>query len=148
MFVLVFWIIEDDTKKSFWDLLTFRKTIGDSFWSLAKVVLWFECPVWNSTFRRFLRMVSKKGRIIWQYEHFLPFTQARRNSLKFVWNSNFKAFNVIINVRFMSYSKCSNWHLMSKLWSNFGYLFTFYCLDGANSTDLHICSLWTGQFIS
>jgi hypothetical protein len=28
-------------------------------------------------------------------------------------------------VRFMSYSKCSNWRRISKLASNFGYLFTF-----------------------
>ena len=55
-----------------------------------------------------------------------------------------------INVRFMSYSKCSNWRRISKLLSNFGCLFTFYYLDGANSikTDLHICKLRTGQFVS
>ena len=54
------------------------------------------------------------------------------------------------NVQFMSYSKCSNWHLISKLSSNFGCLFTFCYLDGANSikTDLHVCNLWTGQFVS
>ena len=34
--------------------------------------------------------------------------------------------------------------------SNFGCLFTFCYLDGTNSikTDLHICNLWTGQFVS
>ena len=50
----------------------------------------------------------------------------------------------------MSYSKCSNWCPISKLSSNFGFLFTFCYLDGANSikTDLHICNLWTGQFAS
>ena len=52
-------------------------------------------------------------------------------------------------VRFMSYSKCSNWRWMLKLLSNFGCLFPFY-LDGANSikTDLYICNFSTGQFVS
>ena len=36
-------------------------------------------------------------------------------------------------VWFISYSKCSNWHWISKLASNFGCLFTFCYLDGANS---------------
>ena len=42
------------------------------------------------------------------------------------------------------------WRRISKLLSNFGCLFTFCYLDGANSikTDLHICELWTGQFVS
>ena len=54
------------------------------------------------------------------------------------------------NVQFLSYSKCSNWRQISRLLSNFGCLFTFCYLDGANSikTDLHICNLWTGQFVS
>ena len=55
------------------------------------------------------------------------------------------------NVWFMSYSKCSNWRRISKLWLDFGCLFTFCYLDMANSikTDLlHICNLWTGQFVS
>ena len=49
----------------------------------------------------------------------------------------------LIYVRFISYSKCSNWRWISKLSSNFGCLFTFCYLDGANSikTDLHICNL-------
>ena len=53
-------------------------------------------------------------------------------------------------VRFMSYLKCSNWCQISKLSSNFGCLFTFFYLDEANSikTDLHICKLLTGQFVS
>ena len=55
-----------------------------------------------------------------------------------------------INVRFISYSMCSILRRISKLSSNFGYLFTFCYLHGANSikTDLHICNLWTGQFVS
>ena len=42
----------------------------------------------------------------------------------------------------MSYLKHSSWRRMSKLLSNFGCLFTFCYLDGANSikTDLHICN--------
>ena len=46
-------------------------------------------------------------------------------------------------VQFMSYSKCSN------LLSNFGCLFTFCYLKGANSikTDLHVCNLLIGQFV-
>ena len=50
----------------------------------------------------------------------------------------------------ISYSKCSNWRQISKLLSNFRCLFTFCYLDGANTikTDLHICNLWTGQFVS
>ena len=54
------------------------------------------------------------------------------------------------NERVISYSKCSNWRQISKLSLNFGCLFTFCYLDGANSikTDLHICNLWTGQFVS
>ena len=53
-------------------------------------------------------------------------------------------------VRFISYSKSSNWHRILKLLSNFECLLTFWYLDGANSikTDLHICNLWTGQFVS
>ena len=52
-------------------------------------------------------------------------------------------------VQFNSYSKCSNWRRISKLLLNFGCLFTFCYLDGANSikTDLHICNLWTGPFV-
>ena len=54
------------------------------------------------------------------------------------------------NVRFISYSKCSNWRLISKLSSNSKCLFAFSYLDGANSikTDLYICTLWTGQFVN
>ena len=53
-------------------------------------------------------------------------------------------------VRFISYSKCSKWRRISKLLSKCGCLFSFCYLDWANSikTDLHICSLWTGQFVS
>ena len=45
----------------------------------------------------------------------------------------------LLNVE-ISQSKCANWHRISKLASNFGYLFTFCYMDGANSikTDLHI----------
>ena len=52
-------------------------------------------------------------------------------------------------VWFISYSKCSNWRQILKLVSNIGCLFTFCYLDWANSikTDLHICNLWTGQFV-
>ena len=39
-----------------------------------------------------------------------------------------------IKVRFISYSKCSNLRRISKLSSDFGCLFTFCCLNGANST--------------
>ena len=48
------------------------------------------------------------------------------------------------NVRFVSYSKCSNWRRISKLLSNFCSLFTFGYLDGANSikTKLQTCDLW------
>ena len=55
-----------------------------------------------------------------------------------------------ISVRFMTYSKCSNWCGILKFLLNFGCLFTFCYLDGANSikTDLHICNIWTGQFVS
>ena len=53
-------------------------------------------------------------------------------------------------VRFISYSRCSIWRRISKLSSNFGCLFTFCYLDGANSikTDLHISNLWIGWFVS
>ena len=61
-----------------------------------------------------------------------------------------KYFSSLSKVQFMSYSKCSNWHQMLKLLLNFGCLFTFFYLDGANSikTDLHNCNLWTGQFVN
>ena len=54
------------------------------------------------------------------------------------------------NFRFMLYSKCSNWCQISKLLLNFRCLFTLCYFDGANSieTDLHICNLWIGQFVS
>ena len=54
--------------------------------------------------------------------------------------------HILSYVRFISYSKCSNWHRILKLSLNFGCLFTFCYLDGANSIkiDLHICNLWTG----
>jgi hypothetical protein len=44
----------------------------------------------------------------------------------------------LLNVWFMSYSKCTIWRQILKLSSNFGCLFTFCYLDGANSikTDL------------
>ena len=54
------------------------------------------------------------------------------------------------NFRFISYSKCFNCRWISKLLSNFGWLITFFYLDGADSikTDLRICNFWTGKFIS
>ena len=57
---------------------------------------------------------------------------------------------LVSNDRFISYSQCCNWCQILKLLLNFGCLFTFCYLDGANSmkTDLHICNLWTGQFVS
>ena len=60
----------------------------------------------------------------------------------FLQVSHFFLFTVN-NVRLMSYLKCSNWCQISKLLSNFGCLFTFCYLDGANSikTGLHICNL-------
>ena len=36
----------------------------------------------------------------------------------------------------ISYSKCSNWHQILKLLSNFGCLFTFCYLDRANSIKI------------
>ena len=50
-------------------------------------------------------------------------------------------------VRFISYSKCSNWRWISKLLLDFGCLFTFCYLDSIK-TDLHIYNLWTHQFAS
>jgi hypothetical protein len=51
------------------------------------------------------------------------------------------------NAWFISYSKSSDWHRISKLLFNFGCLLTFCYLDGTNliKTDSHICNLWTGQ---
>ena len=48
-----------------------------------------------------------------------------------------------INVRFISYSKSPNWRRITKSLSNFGCLFTFCYLNGANSikTYIHICNL-------
>ena len=48
-------------------------------------------------------------------------------------------YQQLLYVRFISYSKCFNWHRILKLSSNFGCLFTFCYLDGINSikTDLH-----------
>ena len=43
---------------------------------------------------------------------------------------------LITNVQFISYSKFSNWRWISKLLSNFGCLFTFCYLDGANSIKI------------
>ena len=40
------------------------------------------------------------------------------------------------HIRFISYSNCSIWHRISKLLSNFGCLFTFCYLDGANSIKI------------
>ena len=51
------------------------------------------------------------------------------------------AFAMDINVRFISYSKCSNWRWISKLLSNFGCLFTFNSIK----TDIHICNLWNAS---
>ena len=53
-------------------------------------------------------------------------------------------------VRFMSYSKCSDWCWILKLALNFGCLFTFYYSAGTNllKTKLHACKLQTGQSIS
>jgi hypothetical protein len=55
-----------------------------------------------------------------------------------------------LKLRFMSYLKHSSWRQILKLLSNFGCIFTFCYLDEANSmkTDLDICNLWTGQFVS
>ena len=56
-----------------------------------------------------------------------------------------------ICVWFISYSKCSNWHRLSKivveLWMFIHFLLF---LDRASSikTDLHICKLWTGPSVN
>ena len=62
----------------------------------------------------------------------------------------FTLWTFMINVRFISYLKCFKWCRILKLVSNFECLFTFGYLDEANSikTYLHICNLWTGQFVS
>ena len=54
------------------------------------------------------------------------------------------------NVRFISYSKCSNWRRISKLSSNFGCLFTFCYSAWAIwiKTKLQTCNLQIGQSIS
>jgi hypothetical protein len=63
-----------------------------------------------------------------------------------------ESFQKNINFKLMSGSS----HIQSvligveyKLLLNFGCLSNFFYLDGANSikTDLHICNLWTGQFV-
>ena len=41
-----------------------------------------------------------------------------------------------INTWIISYSKCFNWHRISKLLSNFGCLFTICYLDRANSIKI------------
>ena len=53
-------------------------------------------------------------------------------------------------VRFISYLKCSNCRQILKLSSDFGCLFTFFYFHSANliKTDLHICNLWNGQFVT
>ena len=55
--------------------------------------------------------------------------------------------DTFLNVRFMSYLKCSNWRRISKLALNFGCSFTFCYLNGANSikTNLHIGQLCKSQ---
>ena len=47
-------------------------------------------------------------------------------------------FDFSINVRFMSYSKFSNWHQISKLLSNFGCLFTCCYFDRTNSIKTNL----------
>ena len=53
-------------------------------------------------------------------------------------SGSFHIRSVVIGVKYL------------KFMSNIGCLFTFYFLDRENSikTDLHICNLWTGQFVS
>ena len=56
---------------------------------------------------------------------------------------------ILYNVWFISYSKCSNWHQISKLsWEL--WIFIYFLLFGWGSikTDLHTCNLLTGQFLS
>ena len=55
-----------------------------------------------------------------------------------------------INVRFVSYSKHSNWHRVSKLASKFGCLFTFCYSAEANlfKTKFQACNLQTSHSIS
>ena len=57
---------------------------------------------------------------------------------------------ILLCVRFISFSKCSNWRQISKLASNFGCLFTFCYSAWANllKTKLQTCNLQTGQSIS
>ena len=54
---------------------------------------------------------------------------------------------IVPNVRFMSYSKCSNWCWILKLAWNFGCLFMFFYSAVANllKTKLQTCTLQTGQ---
>ena len=61
-----------------------------------------------------------------------------------------KAAAKFANVRFMSYSKCSNWRRISKLVSKFEFSFTFWYFAGANlpNAKLQNCNLQTGQLIS
>ena len=98
-----------------------------------KCLIWFEL-IWrqNSLFYQFFQN--------WSHQHnkcsHLLFWLEIGSHIFYAW--------IISNL------KCSNWRWISKLLSNFGFLFTFCYLEGANSikTDLQICNLWTGQFVS
>ena len=118
-------------------------------------------------FRRFLRKCKKKIVLLLDYKvrdrvnkvdgwregcrtnfHKWISTKKTKHGL---WNMIFvekcNKSSCMSNVRFISYSKCSIWCRILKFSLNFGSLFTFCYLDGANSikTDSDICNLWTGQ---
>ena len=90
--------------------------------------------VYNGLF--FYGLVMKKPKIfvIWMYCNFF-------STMVLVFTLVSYFFSDLL-VRFISYLKFSNWRRISKLLSNFGCLFTFCYLDGANSikSDLHICN--------
>ena len=67
-----------------------------------------------------------------------------------VWKTIFSFRRIRWKEHLSSLMSGSSHNRITEMSSNFGCLFTFFYLDGANSikTDLHICNLQTGQSIS
>ena len=89
-------------------------------------------------------------------QEYRPFVRLKKEKSRqiaaptnWLFSDNFSLWcSAEIYVRFMSYSKCSNWHRISKLLLKFVVYLLFAILMGQiNQIDLHICNLWISQSV-
>ena len=128
-----------------WTSTSLRKQLWENY-----VRLFFVIPLAKIT----IEMMILFGSIMWKLElskrdREMYVRVHRMMNLLHNGVESFLSILVFVFVRFMSYSKHSNWRWILKLKSNFGCLFTFCYSAGANllKTKLQTCNLQIGQSI-